>query len=172
MSKKSKSHHDTVEDDEPEAGWTEDYSAEAAPAAENAAPAPAAEPVPDLATRLNAVIAQLEHCAAHNAAIPPGCLEELHAIAGEMGPGPAPAIPVIDSMEPTTAPEGTVVLVVTGRNFSPASVICYGDVNQNTQVKSDNTQLTATFESGPPGIYDVNVHDPAGDANTVTFEVT
>ena len=194
MSKKSKSygsHHDTVEDDEPEAGWTEDTAAEtppedlvpsehdAAPSEDNPWPNPDPEPMaapppaPPL-VRLNAVIAQLQHTAAHNGPIPPPAITELQAIANELAKqdGGAPAIPAIDSIEPTTAPEGTLVLVVTGRNFSAASVICYGDVNQQTQVKSDLTQLTATFESGPPGTYDVNVHDPAGDANTVQFVVT
>ena len=173
---KSKSHHDdgTSVDDEPEAGWTEDthaeqHEGEPPPEGEQPPPPPVAPP----AARLNAVIAQLNHSAAHNAAIPPGVLDELQSIAAALTQDEgAPTMPVIDSMQPTTAPEGTLVLVVTGRNFSPASVLCYGDVNQNTQVSTDLTQLTATFESGPPGTYDVNVHDPAGDANTVQFVVT
>ena len=177
MSKKSKS-HGSVEDDEPEAGWVDDTAAEAAVAPEQTEdpvdppPPPLPPPAPP-DVRLNAVIAQLQHCATHNAAIPPSCIAELRSIATVIAQdGGAPTMPVIDSMQPTTAPEGTLVLVVTGRNFSAQSVLCYGDVNQNTTVSTDLTQLTATFESGPPGTYDVNVHDPAGDANTVQFVVT
>ena len=120
------------------------------------------------------MIAQLQHTAAHNGPIPPPAISELQAIANELSQqdGGAAAVPVIDSLQPTTAPEGTINMTVTGRNFSAQSVLCYGDVNQDTTVSPDLTQLTATFESGPPGTYDVNVHDPAGDANTMQFVVT
>ena len=135
--------------------------------------APAAKaPPPPPAARIQAVTAELQHHAAHNAPVPQRVIKELQSIATQLADYSAPTTPVITELTPTTAPEGTVVLVVTGWNFTPESVICYGDVNQNTQVKSDTTQLTATFESGAPGIYDVNVHDPAGDSNTMTFEVT
>ena len=119
------------------------------------------------------MIGELLHATAHNGPVPPTAVKELQSIAAALGQDEgAPAMPVIDSVDPATGPEGTINMTVTGRNFSPASILCYGDVNQDTTVSTDNTQLSATFESGAPGIYDVNVHDPAGDSNTMTFEVT
>ena len=84
--------------------------------------------------RLQAVIAQLQHHAAHNAPVPQSAIKELQALATAIGQGPAPAMPVIDSVDPATAPEGTINMTVTGQNFSAESVICYGDVNQTTTV--------------------------------------
>ena len=179
MAKKKQhgSHHDDelAVDDEPEAGWTEDTHAEQHEGEAPDQQPPAKEPPPPPpATRIQAVITQLQHHAAHNAPVPPSAIKELQAVATVLAQdqGGAPATPVIDSIDPATAPEGTINMTVTGRNFSTQSVLCYGDVNQDTTVSPDLTQLTATFESGPPGIYDVNVHDPAGDANTMQFEVT
>ena len=157
-------HDDDTElavDDEPEAGWTEDTEGARGAARRRGATAgtPARRPPPPQ-VRLQAVIAQLQHHAAHNAPVPPSAIKELQALATAIAQGPAPAMPVIDSLDPATAPEGTINMTVTGQNFSAASVLCYGDVNQTTTVSPDLTQLTATFESGAPGIYDVNVHDP------------
>ena len=118
------------------------------------------------------MITQLQHHAAHNAPVPQSAIKELQSLATAIAQGSAPTTAVITALEPATAPEGTIVLVVNGWNFTAESVICYGDVNQNTQVSTDLTQLTATFESGPPGSYVVVVHDPAGDSNEMTFEVT
>ena len=179
MAKKHKAHHDedaTTVDDEPEAGWTEDTHAEQhedpPPEGEQSPRDYAPVPPPPPAVRLNTVIADLQRASIHNAPVPSTVIKELHELAAVLAQGPAPAMPVIDSVDPATAPEGTINMTVTGQNFSAASVLCYGDVNQTTTVSSDLTQLTATFESGAPGIYDVNVHDPAGDSNTMTFEVT
>ena len=134
--------------------------------------APAAKaPPPPPAARIQAVTAELQHHAAHNAPVPQRVIKELQSIATQLADYSAPTTPVIVSVDPYSAAEGTIDLVVTGANFSPESVICYGDNNQETTVV-DATKLTATVESGAPGIYDVNVHDPAGDSNTMTFEVT
>ena len=172
---KKKSHHDEdlAVDDEPEAGWTEDTERADDSLPEDPPPAPKAPPPPPPPeVRIQAVIAQLQHHAAHNAPVPPSVIKELQSIATAIAQGPAPTTAVITALEPSTAPEGTIVLVVSGWNFTAESVICYGDVSQNTQVKTDTTQLTATFESGPPGSYVVIVHDPAGDSNEMMFEVT
>ena len=175
MAKKHKSQHEDelAVDEEREAPWTgdaEQHEDEEVPPVD---PPPPPPPPPPPAVRIQAVIAQLQHHAAHNAPVPQSTIKELQSIATALGQdGGAPAMPVIDSIEPTTGPEGTMTLTVTGQNFSPESVLCYGDINQDTTVSPDATQLTATFESGAPGIYDVNVHDPAGDSNTMTFEVT
>ena len=174
MAKKHKAHHEDelAVDDEPETGWTEDT---AAPHEGDEVPPvdPPPPPPPPPAVRLQTVISDLQRHAAHNAPVPQTAIKELQLLAAEIAQGePAPTMPVIDSIEPTTGPEGTMTLTVTGQNFSPASVLCYGDINQTTTVSTDNTQLSATFESGPPGTYDVNVHDPAGDSNTMQFEVT
>ena len=158
---KSKSHHEDSMDDEPHADQAAVDPQDVGSAAAGA-----------MADKLTGVTRQLQYAASHNAAVSPDVINALYAIADELRHGAAPTMPVIDSLEPATAPEGTVVLVVSGQNFSAESVICYGDVNQNTQVKSDLTQLTATFESGAPGSYVVLVHDPAGDSNELMFDVT
>jgi hypothetical protein len=83
---------------------------------------------------------------------------------------PATTVPVITSLNSTSAPESSS-LTVNGTNFTTSSVVQFNGVNAQTTTFISDTQLTATIPE--EGSYNVTVADPAsGTSNGAGFTST
>jgi hypothetical protein len=89
------------------------------------------------------------------------------------GPPPAEgAVPVIDSMSPTTGPLPAVSLRIAGQNFTAASVVVFDGEPQATSFNAPAEVVAVFTYDGVPGTYPVLVRDVAGDSNAVSFTFT
>jgi uncharacterized delta-60 repeat protein len=79
---------------------------------------------------------------------------------------PAPLVPTISSITPTSAGSGTLV-TITGANFTNATSVNFGGINATSFTVVNSTTITAVVASGTSG--SVSVTTPGGTASLAGF---